>query len=309
MMARWPAMTRIAAVNALFTLGLMTTASADVVTMDDFSLTLNGASAFNDTFGAGLTFAGGSGAVLPSGQTFSDGSPGFYSVIGTVTETGNKAILDTALGAHLTQRPPFFPSVNANIVTLLTGPPGSPFALTPSETFATSGLFDLSVPAKPGAFYQVNLSDRVPANSFLGDVISMAVVNCAPGVINCGAKAGPYIQLIDANAEKGTIVALDSMPLDTKNQQILLELTHPTAGSDTVFGWYAYVNGGVEGPLNQLGSYGGLFADLPYTETGFVQLTPAPEPSSIALLVSSIAGVLGLVWLERRKAAGCKRHA
>ena len=68
-------------------------------------------------------------------------------------------------------------------------------------------------------------------------------------------------------------------------------------------------NNGVGSGLQFLGSYGGLFTGpgtLNYTQAGFVQLqpVPAPEPSSFALLASSIAGVVGLVWCRRRKATG-----
>jgi hypothetical protein len=40
------------------------------------------------------------------------------------------------------------------------------------------------------------------------------------------------------------------------------------------------------------------FNELDYTQAGCVQLAPLPEPSSLALLVSSVAG---LAWLGRRR--------
>ena len=76
---------------------------------------------------------------------------------------------------------------------------------------------------------------------------------------------------------------------------------------DTIFGSYAYVNGGMVGPLTPIGSYSGLFTGpgaVGYTQAGFTQLAPVPEPSSLTLLASSIPSVLGYVWLRRRKAAG-----
>jgi hypothetical protein len=287
---------------ALFTLGFLRAASADVATMDDFAVTLNGGTVFNDTFSINQTLVGGFGGVVPSGLTFPDGSAALYSVLGTVTEAGHKAILDTAQGALLIQTPPFFPQAKATGTTLLTGPPGSPFALTPNVTFSTTGVYDLTVPPTTGAFYQVLLSDRAPQNNFLGDVISMAVVNCGPDTFQCSG-AGPFIQLIDANALTNTIDAVAQAPLDTSNQEILLELSHPTAGNHTIVGSYAYVNNGIEGPLVQLGTYGGLFQDLNYTQAGTLALAPVPEPSSLALLGAS---VFGLAWLRRRK-ADCDR--
>jgi hypothetical protein len=303
---------------ALFAPGSLTAASADVVGLYNFNVTqtLNGNTVpvFTDTFSANQVLSGGTGTVLPAGPLYSDITAALYQVIGTVTETGAPpTVLDTTQGAHLTQSPPFLPSVNANIVTLLTGPPGSPpplsnFPLTQTSAFTTSALFSVTPPATPGGFYQVNLSDRGPSNMFLGDVISMAVVNCSPAAptdAQCGSLApGPYIQLVDANAFAGNIPqAIASVPLDTSNQQIMLELTKPDPLSDTVDGFYEYFNGGLGSGLIQLGSYSGLFTGqgtTPYTQAGFVQLAPVPEPSSFVLLASSALGVLGLIRLKLR---------
>jgi hypothetical protein len=295
---------------AMFAPGLLTTASADVAHMDDFNLTgvsLTGTPfSYDDMFSLNQTLAGGPppGTVLPSGVNFSDGSPGRYIVIGTLKETGNKAVLDTAQGALVAQPPPFFGAIKLNDIDLLTGPPPNPFSLTQNDAFTTTGLFDLTVPSTPGGLYQLELSDRVRSNMGKGEVLSMAVHNCIAGVEVCGSLRGPYILLVDANFATNTSVALGDAPLDTSNQQILLELTHPTAGDPTVFGYYAYLNGGVEGPLQPLGFADDLFSSLNYTQAGFLQLAPVPEPSSLTLLASSIPGILGLGWFRRRKAGG-----
>ena len=290
---------------AMFAPGFLSAASADVVNLYNLNVALTGSPVitnpvFTDTFSANRVLAGGTGAVLPSGLTYSDGTtPALYQVIGTITETGSSpTVLNTAQGAQFIQSSPgFFPVVRINAGTLLTGPPGSPFALTQTGTFATSALFSVNPPVS-GGFYQVNLSNRAPSNNFLGDVISVEVDN-----------PGPNIQLTDANAAAGTPPnVLASMPLDTSNQQILLELTKPDPTSDTVNGYYEYFNNGVGSGLTFLGSYGGLFGSGPgqldYTQAGFVQLALVPEPSSLTLLASSIPGVLGLAWFRRRKAAG-----
>jgi hypothetical protein len=294
---------------ALFTLGFLSTASADVVDLHNFDVTLNGSTVFTDNFTTG-TLAGGSGTVLPAGPTYSDGSTALYQVIGTLQETGtppaSKAVLDSAQGALVAQSGVGFPAISINGVTLLTGPRGSPFSLTQTSAFSTSGLFDVAAPATVGGFYQIELSDRAPSNSFLGDVISMQVSNCEAPNVCPGLTPGDYITLSDFNAFAGTSQGLGAVPLDTTNQQILLEMTKPNPASDTVEGEYEYFNNGIGSGLHVLGSYSGLFTGpgtLDYTEAGFVQLAPvpAPEPSSLALLASS---VFGLAWLRRRKADG-----
>jgi hypothetical protein len=192
MMNRWPLVTCIFVLAAILTLGFLRAASANVVNIDHLAVTLNGAPLFDDSFNAGLTLAGGNlpGAILPSGQNFSNGTPANYAVIGTVTEAGNKGILDSALGAPLVLPPPFLGAISLNNADVLTGPPTvggvpNPISLTPSNAFTTTTLFDLTVPAS--GFYQVELSDRVASNMGMGDVLPVALTNCLPGVADCGS--------------------------------------------------------------------------------------------------------------------------
>ena len=305
MMNRRPLSACMLVLAPILTLGFVNAASADVATLDNFTVIRDGTTIFSDSFGSGLTLVGGNppGAILSTGMNFSNSTTGAnYGVIGTVTETGNKAILDTALGGN------FGGVAYLNNADLQTGPPTSPFSLTPNDAFTTTALYDLTVPSNIGGFYQVELSTNVASNMGMGDVISVDV--CTPpqfgGPPVCGSATVPSIQLFDANFAANTRTLIGTAPLDPSNQQILFELSHPTPGTPDVFGSYAYVNGGVEGPLTPLGDYTGLFQGLNYTQPGFTQLALTPEPSSLMLLASSIPSILGLAWLGRRKAAGCR---
>ena len=299
---------------AMFAPGVLTAASADVAYIDEFKVTLGPTTSpivtFDDTFSLNQTLAGGAppGTPLPSGVNFSDGTtPGRYIVIGTLKETGNKGVLDTAQGALALG--PGKNAIKLNSADLLTGAPTSPYSLTQNSTFTTTGLFDLTKPSAPEGFYQLELSTRVASNHGMGDVISVQVKNCAPGVPGCMGVTSPgyFVQLQDANFATGISHTIDQQPLDTNNQKILLELTKPDPSSNTVDASYEYFNNGTgSGPMS-LGSYSGLFGSGPgqlgYAQAGFTQLAPLPEPSSLALLASSIPSVLGLVWVRRRRAA------
>jgi hypothetical protein len=81
---------RVPALAAMFTAGFLSAASADVVDLYNLNVALSGNPVitnpvFTDTFSANQILAGGTGAVLPSGLTYSDGmTPALYQVIGTV---------------------------------------------------------------------------------------------------------------------------------------------------------------------------------------------------------------------------------
>jgi hypothetical protein len=77
---------------ALLSVGLVTQiysidAAATVVNVDEFAVVRNGTTIFDDSFNRNITLNGGSGTVLPSGTTFSDGTAANYRVVGSFPET------------------------------------------------------------------------------------------------------------------------------------------------------------------------------------------------------------------------------
>jgi hypothetical protein len=54
-------------------------AAATVVNVDEIAVVKNGSTILDDSFERNIILSGGSGTVLPSGTTFSDGTPASYS--------------------------------------------------------------------------------------------------------------------------------------------------------------------------------------------------------------------------------------
>ncbi len=63
---------------ALVTEAYSLDAAASVVNLDEFAVVRNGTTIFDDSFNRNITLNGGSGTVIPSGTTFSDGTAASY---------------------------------------------------------------------------------------------------------------------------------------------------------------------------------------------------------------------------------------
>lgn len=132
-------------------------AAATVVNLDEFAVARNGATIFDDSFDRNITLNGGSGMSVPSGTTFSDGSPANYFVQGAIPETtanNGQAQWNTANGIVVGQPPR--EQTNASLQTGMN--PAGPHTLTPANTFSGIVLFDLAVPPISGQyqFYLTN---------------------------------------------------------------------------------------------------------------------------------------------------------
>ena len=135
---------------ALVTEAYSLDAAATVVDLDEFAVVRNGTTIFDDSFNRNTTLNGGSGAYLPSGTAFSDGTAASYFVQGSIPETtanNGQAQLNAANGILRVQPPPQIPLIQIVNGGLQTGTdPGGPQTLTPANTFSAVGLFDAAVP-------------------------------------------------------------------------------------------------------------------------------------------------------------------
>src|SRR5580704_13762524 len=150
---------------ALVTEAYSVDAAASVVNVDEFAVARNGTTIFDDSFNRDITLNGGSGSVIPSGTTFSDGTAASYFVQGSIPETtanNGQAQLNAANGILRVQPPPQIPLIQIVNGGLQTGTdPGGPQTLTPANTFSAIGLFDAAVPSVVSGAYQIYLANNI----------------------------------------------------------------------------------------------------------------------------------------------------
>ena len=116
-----------------------TQAAATVVDVNEIAVLRNGTTILDDSFDRNTTLNGGNGTVLPSGTTFSDGTPASYFVQGSIpitTANNGQAQFNTANGILIAQPPPSIPLIRNVNLGLLTGTdPAGPHTLTQATTF------------------------------------------------------------------------------------------------------------------------------------------------------------------------------
>ncbi|MBV9375946.1 MAG: PEP-CTERM sorting domain-containing protein [Alphaproteobacteria bacterium] len=264
----------------------------------------NGTTIFDDSFNRNTTLNGGSGTNLPSGTTFSDGTPASYFVQGSIPETAannGQAQLNAANGILRTQTPPSIPLIQIVNGNLRTGTdPAGPQSLTPANSFSVVGLFDVAVPSVVLGAYQIYLSNNI-GQSPPGRGIQIKERQ---------TDTGPVLQFQwNDNAGGLTIISQVALtPAELAEPQLENELSHDGASSDVVTALYAFGSGNTlasfNGILTALGSTDSstdLFTPtLNWAQSGFEAIDPVPEPSSLAIIAS---GILGFGAVRRRKKA------
>ena len=274
-------------VVALTLLGLVSLSStvwASPIFIDDFRVTKNGTLIFDDPFSDGVP--------PPSAPDFTNGTPASYFVSGTLTESGGKVRLDpvgAAIGPGIGINQNFF--LERAILLTNVDPLNLTLGLKNVDTFSVRGLFDLSVPSQRLEAYGIRFNDGTSTND-AEDLLEVAVRRGPDGI--------DRVQFFNLDAVANTATLLGSFLLDPKHDQILLDLTRASAGSNAITASFAYVDGGVVGPFTTFGSTANIFSDENFTRAEFIWFAPVPEPSSLILFGVGFAALAAVRWKRNR---------
>jgi len=277
-------------------------ASATVVNADEIAVVKNGTTILDDSFDRNLILNGGNGTVLPSGTTFSDGTPASYFVQGSIpitTANNGQMQVNTANGILIAQPVPpnLVPLIqNVNLGILTGTDPAGPHTLTPTNTFSVIGLFDVAVPSVVLGTYQFLIGNNQGAAN-PGLILHMRIREM---------DTGPVLQLqwVDNIHGQNTIIDQVALtPAELAEPQLELEISHDVANSDVLTTLYAFGSGntlasfnGTLMPLGSTDSTTDIFtATKNFAQPGFEAFDPVPEPSSLAILAAAALCSLGVI--------------
>ena len=275
------------------------TAQATTFYIDNFEITQDNQTIFNDSFEDGTTPS--TGYSPPGGNDlpyFTRPSP----LPGP--EASGKLELDTADGDLR------FSSVGGVPILIQQGrviTPQDANGLTSSVDFSTTGVFDLIEPTLPGQeFYGIRLTDFAGNNDDPNDNTQLRVHVSPSGdwrVWFVEAVGDAFVTLGAVVLNDQLLVANNIIGSLTDYDQIALTLTHEIpagAGSSqsvtASFTLLDLTSGGLANLAVDVGGAATLFDGEDWTRAGFLAVQRVPVPPTFALLG---LGIAGFVWRRR----------
>lgn len=288
-------------VAILFALGFVSHANATAFSIDEFTITRNGALFFQDTFDNGDPYN--------TGFVYSNGNIATYdtSVPLNATEQDGRLIIDPYASAlvpsSLTGEPLYLQqarlisNTSNNLTDLNRG-------LKVDDYFTVTGVFDLITPTVDRERFGIRLTDRGTANGTGDDTVEVDLRLLGSDM---------YVEFREQNVATSTHTTLDRFLLSAEMlgltdaefslfDQIVLNLERPDANAD-IFGSFTLLD--LDGVLSSF-SYmfngsSSIFEGELFTRAEFISVgLPAsvPEPGTAALFG---LGLLMLGFNQHRK--------
>jgi hypothetical protein len=241
--------------SCVLSLGITSLAqSGTLVLIDDFTITKNGTTLFQDTFDNGV----------PPPDT--GGNSQSYNVIGGPLgpESGGKLTLDAASG-EIVNRPDVGIMARQGARVNTNNDPSQPTqGLRTDDLFSVDGVFDLTVPLKLRERYGVRLTDG--GSTQPDDSVGLSVMRTSDSVLE--------VVFHRYNSSAYTFTDLASFALETSHDQILLSLGRLDLGNNDITASFSYIDNGIQGTATTFSTKAAIFHGEDFTRAQFIYSTP-----------------------------------